>query len=131
VKADTENRERVLCAHLSCVKRARDFAEEIAAGYGFDANARYELKLAMSEAVTNAIQHGSSSTADRVAIWAEDESGALTFYVRDTGQFVARDANGCDMRESGRGLEFMRRLMDEVEVRRGADGTVVRFSKRR
>ena len=125
-----ENREQVICAHLSCVKRARDFAEAIAAGYGFDANARYQLKLAMSEAVTNAIQHGSSSPADRIAIWAEDEGGALTFCVRDTGQFVPRELNGGEMPESGRGLEFMRRLMDEVDVQPGADGTLVRFSKR-
>jgi hypothetical protein len=61
---------------------------------------------------------------------AEDEGGALTFYVRDAGQFAARDPNGCGMRESGGGLEFMRRPMDEVEVQPGADGTLVRFSMR-
>jgi anti-sigma regulatory factor (Ser/Thr protein kinase) len=130
VKVDFKNREQLISADLSCVKQARDFAEEVAADYGFDANARYQLKLAMSEAVTNAIQHGSSSNTDQITIWAMDEDGALTFYVRDTGQFIPRVRSGGDMPESGRGLEFMRRLMDEVDLQPGADGTLVRFSKR-
>jgi anti-sigma regulatory factor (Ser/Thr protein kinase) len=130
VKVEGENRERVICADLSCVKQARDFAEELAADHGFDANARYQVKLAMSEAVTNAIQHGSSSSADQITIWAEVDDGALTFYVRDTGQFVPRVEDPGDMPERGRGLEFIRRLMDEVALRPGADGTLVRFSKR-
>ena len=35
------------------------------------------------------------------------------------------------MPDSGRGLEFMRLLMDEVDVRPGTDGTLLRFAKRR
>jgi hypothetical protein len=34
------------------------------------------------------------------------------------------------MPESGRGLEFMRLLMDEVDLRPGAHGTLLRISKR-
>jgi anti-sigma regulatory factor (Ser/Thr protein kinase) len=129
VNLDFENREQLICADLAQVKQARDFAEEVAADFGFDANARYQLKLAMSEAVTNAIQHGSTSTADQISIWAENDDGALTFYVRDSGQFIPQVRNGGDMPESGRGLEFIRRLMDEVDLQPGADGTLVRFSK--
>jgi anti-sigma regulatory factor (Ser/Thr protein kinase) len=130
VTVDFETREHQICANLACIKEARDFAEQVATEYGFDPNVRYQLKLAMSEAVTNAIQHGSSSTADKVRIAAVDENGALTFYVRDTGRFVPRVRRGDDMPESGRGLEFMRRLMDEVDLQPGMDGTLVRFSKR-
>ena len=130
MRVDFESREHSIAADLSCIKQARDFAEEVAAEYGFDANARYQLKLAMSEAVTNAIQHGSTSTADRITIWAEERAGALTFYVQDTGRFVSRARNGGDLPESGRGLEFMRRLMDDVDLQPGDEGTLVRFSKR-
>ncbi len=84
----------------------------------------------MSEAVTNAIQHGSSSRDDKVWIEAMDENGALAFYVRDTGRFVPRVRRGGHLSESGRGLEFMRRLMDEVDLQPGNDGTLVRFAKR-
>jgi len=130
VIVDFETREEQICANLACVKQARDFAERMAIEYGFEPDVRYQLKLAMSEAVTNAIQHGSSSEEDKVRIAAVDENGALTFYVRDTGRFVPRVRRGGDMPESGRGLEFMRRLMDEVDLQPGRDGTLVRFSKR-
>jgi anti-sigma regulatory factor (Ser/Thr protein kinase) len=125
-----ETREHSISADLARVKEARDFAERVAEDYGFDPDTRYELKLAMSEAVTNAIQHGSRSTHDPIRIAAMDEGGALTFYVQDTGRFVPRVRRGGDLPESGRGLEFMRRLMDEVELRTGDAGTLLRFSKR-
>ena len=35
-----------------------------------------------------------------------------------------------DMPESGRGLEFMRLMMDEVELQPGLDGTRLRLVKR-
>jgi serine/threonine-protein kinase RsbW len=130
VTVDFRTRERSISADPAEIKQARDFADDMATEYGFDANSRYQLKLAMSEAVTNAIQHGSSSRTDRIEIRAKAEGGALTFYVRDTGRFVPRDRNGDDLPESGRGLEFMRRLMDEVELEPGDSGTVVRFTKR-
>ena len=127
---DFESREHSIHADLAHVKEARDFAETAAAEFGFDADTRYQVKLAMSEAVTNAIQHGSSSREDPIRLAVSHEAGALTFYVQDTGRFVPRVDRGGDMPESGRGLEFMRRLMDEVDLHPGSDGTLVRFSKR-
>ncbi len=85
----------------------------------------------MSEAVTNAIRHGSSSAEDPIAITALVEGDALVFEVVDTGRFVPRVASRGELPERGRGLEFMHRLMDEVEVSPGTDGTCVRFAKRR
>jgi anti-sigma regulatory factor (Ser/Thr protein kinase) len=85
----------------------------------------------MSEAVTNAIQHGSASAHDEIRILAVEEAGALVFEVLDTGRFRPRVVRRGDMPESGRGLEFMRRLMDEVDLRSTADGTRLRFAKRR
>jgi anti-sigma regulatory factor (Ser/Thr protein kinase) len=128
VIVDFETREHEICADLACLKQARDFADQVAIEYGFDSGIRYQLKLAMSEAVT--IQHGSKSSDDKVRIEATDENGALVFYVRDSGRFVPRVRRGGHLPESGRGLEFMRRLMDEVDLQPGSDGTLVRFSKR-
>ena len=84
----------------------------------------------MSEAVTNAIRHGSSSPADPVRIVVSEEAGALVFEVLDTGRFVPRVISRGEMPESGRGLEFMRLMMDEVDLRTGSDGTRLRLSKR-
>ena len=118
-------------ADLDSLKDARDFAEQAAAEFGFDADARYEVKLALSEAVTNAIQHGSRSPDDPIRILAAEEWGALVLEVLDTGNFVPRVVRRGAMPEGGRGLEFMRVLMDEVDLRPGRSGTLMRFIKRR
>jgi serine/threonine-protein kinase RsbW len=124
-------REHSMPADLHRLKEARDFADDAAADFGFDHDARYEVKLALSEAVTNAIRHGSQSSSDPIRILAIEESGALVFEVLDTGHFVPRVVRRGDIPESGRGLEFMRVLMDEVDLRTGRGGTMLRMAKRR
>jgi anti-sigma regulatory factor (Ser/Thr protein kinase) len=124
-------REHSIRADLDLLKEARDFAENAAADFGFDADARYEVKLALSEAVSNAIRHGSRSPEDAVRILAAEESGALVFEVVDTGRFVPRVRRVGRLPEGGRGFEFMRLMMDEVDLRpsrRG--GTLLRLAKR-
>lgn len=116
-------------ADVRRLKEARDFAERAAAEFGFRANARQEIKLAISEAVANAIRHGSSSPEDPVRIVVAAEADALVFEVIDTGRFRPRVRRG-EMPLSGRGLEFMRLVMDEVDLRPGADGTLLRVVKR-
>jgi anti-sigma regulatory factor (Ser/Thr protein kinase) len=122
-------REHSIQADLSLLKEARDFAARAAEDFGFDGAACYDVKLAMSEAVTNAIQHGSSSPSDPIKIGIAAEGPALVFEVLDTGRFVPRVRRRGELSESGRGLEFMRVLMDEVDLRPGASGTLMRFAK--
>jgi anti-sigma regulatory factor (Ser/Thr protein kinase) len=129
--ATFEPRIHSISADVGRLKEARDFADLAAADFGLDEEARYHVKLAMSEAVTNAIQHGSASTRDEIRILALEEAGALVFEVTDTGRFRPRVVRRGAMPESGRGLEFLRRLMDEVDLRSTADGTRLRFAKRR
>jgi len=129
---DFEPREHSMQADLGLLKGARDFAERAAADFGLDGSACYDVKLAMSEAVTNAIQHGSASPKDPIRIVVVAEGPALVFEVLDTGRFVPRvTRRGGELSESGRGLEFMRVLMDEVHLKPGDDGTLMRFAKRR
>lgn len=123
-------REYSIRADLGRLKEARDFAVSAAAEFGFAAEALHDVKLAMSEAVTNAIRHGSRSPDDPVRIMATEESGALVFEVIDTGTFVPRVVRRGDLPESGRGLEFMRVLMDEVDLRPSRRGTLLRMAKR-
>jgi anti-sigma regulatory factor (Ser/Thr protein kinase) len=122
-------REHSISADVTRLKEARDFAERCAADFGLGADDQYQVKLAISEAVTNAIQHGSSSSSDPIEIRVVEEAGALVFEVSDTGRFRPRVRRGI-MPESGRGLEFMRLLMDEVDLRPGTQGTLLRISKR-
>jgi len=124
-------REHSMLADIGRLKEARDFAERAATEFGLDRDACYDVKLAMSEAVTNAIQHGSSSPSDPIKIVVAEEAGALVFEVLDTGRFRPRVMRRGELAESGRGLEFMRVLMDEVDLRPGDTGTLMRFAKRR
>jgi serine/threonine-protein kinase RsbW len=126
-----DKREHQMPADVGRLKEARDFAERAAADFGFGVDARYQVKLAMSEAVANAIQHGSASPDDPIRIAVAREGDALVFEVADTGRFRPRVRRRGEMSESGRGLEFMRVLMDRVELRPGPAGTVLRFAKRR
>jgi anti-sigma regulatory factor (Ser/Thr protein kinase) len=123
-------REHSIRADLARLKEARDFAERAAMECGLPSDACYQVKLALSEAVTNAIQHGSSSPADPIRIVVTEEPGALAFEVVDTGRFVPRVTRRGDMPESGRGLEFMRLMMDVVELDPGEHGTRLRLVKR-
>ena len=127
-----ESREHSIIADLALLKEARDFAELAAEDFGFDSSGTYQLKLAMSEAVTNAIQHGSTSEEDPIELRVVVEDEALAFYVKDTGSFetAAPEVDNESLAEGGRGLQFMRRLMDDVDIRPGEDGTLLRFAKR-
>jgi anti-sigma regulatory factor (Ser/Thr protein kinase) len=129
--ATFEPRDHSISADVGRLKEARDFAEHAAADFGLGEEACYHVKLAMSEAVTNAIQHGSASPHDEIHILALEEAGALVFEVIDTGRFRPRVVRRGELPESGRGLDFVRRLMDEVDLRQTADGTRLRFAKRR
>jgi anti-sigma regulatory factor (Ser/Thr protein kinase) len=125
-----QRREHSIRADLGHLKEARDFGERAAIELGLADYAQYQVKLALSEAVTNAIQHGSSSPDSPIRICVSEEAGALVIEVVDTGRFVPRVTRRGDMPESGRGLEFMRLMMDEVELRPGPDGTRLRLVKR-
>jgi anti-sigma regulatory factor (Ser/Thr protein kinase) len=125
-----EAREHSIRADLTNLKEARDFVDRAAADFGFDADGRYQVKLALSEAITNAIQHGSSSPLQNVRIGVAEQAGALVFEVTDNGRFVPRVERRGAMPESGRGLEFMRLMMDQVDVRSSPEGTRLRLTKR-
>jgi serine/threonine-protein kinase RsbW len=124
-------RKHSITADLSRLKEARDFAERAGVDFGLRGEALYMVKLAMSEAVTNAIQHGSAGPSDPIRLTVLEEGGALVFEVEDTGHFVPRVPRRGVVPERGRGLEFMRQLMDEVDVRPQSAGTLLRFVKRR
>jgi anti-sigma regulatory factor (Ser/Thr protein kinase) len=123
-------REHAIKADLAQLREAREFAAATARDFGLSSEGCYEVKLAISEAVTNAIQHGSSSAGAPVQITVTEEPGVLVFEVLDTGRFVPRVTRRGAMPESGRGLEFMRLMMDDVIVHPGPNGTRLRLVKR-
>ena len=109
---------------------ARDWAYRAATQAGLDDAGCYQVKLAVSEAVANAIEHGSQSRGDQIGIAAFQDDGLLIFEVRDSGTFVAPLNRATIDDESGRGLELVTLMMDEVHISSTGDGSLMRFSKR-
>jgi anti-sigma regulatory factor (Ser/Thr protein kinase) len=109
---------------------ARDWAYRAASQAGLDDADCYQVKLAVSEAVANAIQHGSRSRGDQIGIAAFQDDGLLVFEVRDRGTFVAPLSRATIDDESGRGLELLSLMMDEVHITSTDDGSLLRFAKK-
>jgi len=110
---------------------ARRFADGAAARFGLGERERYEFTFAVNEAVSNAIEHGRPSPEGTIRMRVAEEDGALVFEVEDHGTFAPKPSTLDPLRERGRGLAFMAAVVDEVDVRRGSRGTVVRLCKRR
>ena len=125
-----EPRKLSIPARLERLHDVREFVDQATAEAGFDDPSRYEIKLAVNEAVTNAIRHGSQSVEDRVDLEIADRGDELFFCVADTGLFVHRFELPRDLPERGRGLSFIAELMDGLEVRPEYEGTRICFTKR-
>jgi len=122
--------ELKLPAELSRLPDARSWADTAAEAFGFDEMVRYQIKMAVSEGVANAVEHGSSSANDEIHLRAIGEGDSLAFYIRDSGNFIPRISPRGEMPERGRGLAFLGQLMDEVDIKPSAEGTELRFCKR-
>ena len=119
-------------ADLSRLAEVRRFADRASRAYGFPPDVCYQIKLAMSEAVANAIEHGSTTPDDPIRLQVVHEGDALAFYVSDGGTFIEPSMvyDHDLMDERGRGLGFIELLMDDVSINPSPEGTVIRFAKR-
>ena len=124
--------EMTITADLSRLAEVRRFTERACRAYGFSPELCYQIKLAMSEAVANAIEHGSTTPDDPIRLQVVHEGDALAFYVSDGGTFIEPSMvyDHDLMDERGRGLGFIELLMDDVAINPSPEGTVIRFAKR-
>ncbi|HEX4733209.1 MAG TPA: ATP-binding protein [Thermoleophilaceae bacterium] len=124
--------ELTITADLSRLAEVRRFTDIACRAYGFGPDISHQIKLAMSEAVANAIEHGSTTPDDPIRLQVVHEGDALAFYVSDGGTFIepsmVYDHNLMD--ERGRGLGFIELLMDDLAINPSPEGTVIRFAKR-
>ena len=86
------------------------------------------VTLAVHEACANAIEHGYVGKVGQSLVIACRASGqGLEVRIRDQGQpfdiTSAPELPPDELREGGRGVFLIRRLMDEVESQRSPDGT--------
>jgi len=131
VALQLEQRVLRLPAEPSQLALAREFADDAAARFGFDEVERYQFKLAVSEAVANAIEHGRPYPDGTIWLQLMEEADLLTIEVWDAGRFTTNLVEEGALPERGRGLAFMTVFVDELDIVRGDDHTAVRLSKRR
>lgn len=99
-----------------------------------------DLKLAVTEACGNAVRHAYAETAgrvdvsfvvgdDRLQMIVEDEGAGLTLPLDGVPSLEAEPTP--ESFEGGMGIAIIRAVVDELEVRDGADGrgTVVHMTK--
>ncbi|HVS02941.1 MAG TPA: ATP-binding protein [Thermoanaerobaculia bacterium] len=120
---------------------AGDTASRLAESVHMDPDRIDELRMAVHEAFINASEHSQASDG-RVYVTfrllGEQEPETIEVVVRDTGVGFSTEAVRGTIRKApqgrprkrGWGLTIMRRLMDEVEIQSGSEGTVVVMSKR-
>ena len=128
-----------IAARAENVALARLTLSGVAAAAGAPPDVVADLKLAVSEACTNAIQHayagerrdegrssfGSSSRSESCSVEVEDEGAGFELVTRGSWEDGERAGRGLGM-----GLTIVRSVTDELEIESGGKGSRVAFSKR-
>ena len=125
-----EQHELALPADPSQLGLARSFVDAAAAAAGFAERERYQITMAVNEAVSNALEHGRPCPDGRIQLGVDMDGQELVLYVRDCGQFaLGPEPDPDEIAERGRGFAFMNLLMDDVSLDTH-EQTEVRLSKR-
>lgn len=127
------------CRFPSCLESVPATQEDIlrrATECGFSATEVFAIKLALEEALTNAVKHGNAcDPGKQVTVRYAVTPDTLVVIVRDEGPgFTPAEVPDPTTPErlgvpSGRGIMLLRAYMDEVEYR--DQGREVRFAKHR
>jgi serine/threonine-protein kinase RsbW len=84
-----------------------------------------DLKLALTEACTNSVRHAYPDDGGSVEIVYELQAGQLAIEVTDDGRgfdYHEPVADDDELAEGGLGIEIIRALSDEFELRGGGEG---------
>ncbi|WP_047864283.1 ATP-binding protein [Rubrobacter aplysinae] len=98
---------------------------------GFDSRDVYDLKLAVTEAVTNVIRH---ARVESMLVEYRALAGVVEVTVADTGGGFDATGTGGDIGESGDesggfGIAVIRSLVDEMVLDSSEKGTTVRITR--
>ncbi|MFN6963655.1 MAG: ATP-binding protein [Pyrinomonadaceae bacterium] len=132
-------KELSLPSRIESVEDAAAEAERIAREWSYGDEYLSAIDLAVRESVANAVKHGNKfAETKRVEITFADTAEGFEVSVRDHGEGFAVDEvpDPTDpanlLKNTGRGILFMRSFMDEIGWSNNADGGVtVRMLKRR
>ncbi len=102
---------------------------------GYDEEAIFAIKLALEEAMTNAVKHGNCNNPDKnITVRFAVDNYMVAICVRDEGcGFTPEEIPDCTDEDrislpNGRGIMLIRAYMDDVEYR--SDGREIFMTKR-
>jgi serine/threonine-protein kinase RsbW len=125
-------RESWLPAAPASAPLARAIVREVADEQGLDGESTWDLILATSEAVANAILHGSAcgDPSRGVLLCIEVDDDSISIEVCDCGSFDALLRPAAQDDTHGRGIPIIAALADHFELVPEPSQTRVRFGKR-
>jgi stage II sporulation protein AB (anti-sigma F factor) len=119
-------RNQMTLEFMSCsenVGLARVAVATFASGVDFNLSDLEEIKVAVSEAVSNAVIHGYEGIPDGIVrLSASLADGVLEIVVEDTGKGIVDleqamlPGTGSDSERLGLGFVFMKTFMDDLDV---------------
>lgn len=104
---------------LDRLAEARALIHEVATQAGLDEEQTYNLKVAVSEACANAMEHSGNDQEITLCAWLHDDR--LRIEIRHPGEFRLARGNTGEVHR-GLGLPLMVALMDEVQIHRLPEG---------
>ena len=125
-------RESWLAAAPESAPLARAIVREAAAEHGLDGETTWDLMLATSEAVANAVLHGSycGDPSQGVLLIVEIDDVAISIEVTDCGVFDTELRPAAQDDIGGRGIPIIAAVADHFELVPEPTRTRVRFGKR-
>ena len=122
-------RETWLEAAPASARTARAIVCEAAAAAGLSRDCVWDLMVATSEAVANAIQHGKAWPNNCILLTTERCARGLRVEVSDCGNFNSALEPAPLDSTSGRGIPIIAAVVDRFEVQNGHGRTLVRFER--
>ncbi len=120
--------------HPRILHNLRNQVVEYAQKMPFTVDDLDDIRLAVGEAGANAIRHGSNPDWSKIAVRIERYDDAIKIFVADKGLGFNPDdiapVEEDSLADSGRGIMFMKAVMDEVVIHSNKNGTVVELTKR-
>jgi anti-sigma regulatory factor (Ser/Thr protein kinase) len=108
--------------------RMREFVRASAARHGLEEQVRFRAQLVATEAVTNAIRHGTcdGDQQRQIAVGCRWDEHGFSVEVGDRGRFRRREPSRPDD-TSGRGLGLIDRLTSRFDLETSERGTKLRM----
>lgn len=128
--------ERTLQCGLDEIAGARRWLDGYATAAGSNRHAIHDLKLALTEALTNVMQHAYAAAPGPIVVRLSHHGAHLVIHVRDWGTPTPSAAwqaasLAAEPRDGGYGLGLIRRCTDRVRyVRSAARGNLLVMKRR-